>query len=365
MGKLFYWDDTIKRIVNEENILIYGAGMMGKALYRCLSGEPYNKNILGFIVSQKDNNPSNIGHVPVMDLEEGKKYKDYLLLVALHDKNITSALEVLDEQKFTNLLPVTFDGDAWMHIRGNWIRNREKKSKPMYLEQVVEKKCKIYVAYSEHDKILNEIPPLRNFEQPIQVGASLAEKRIFNVCDDVGENISAKNRKYCELTALYWMWKHDISQYLGLSHYRRRFSFSEEQLNRLLDSDVDFIVTMPIVNFAGVKQQYILDHELSDWMIMLDVIHRNYPEYDRTALEVGNGNYYYGYNMFIARREVLDKYCRWLFTILEACENRIGDKPDVYQNRYLGFLSERLLTIFIEQNPNLNVVIADKHFVEK
>ena len=365
MGEFYYWDDTIKKIINEKHILIYGAGMMGNALYRCLSEEPYNKNVLGFIVEKKDNNPSNIGDVQVMDLNEGKAYRDYLVLVALHDKNIISALEILQKNKFTNFYPVTFDGDVWTPIRGNWIRNKKKNSDIMYLDQLVKKKCKIYVACSEYDKQLNEIPTLNSFEQQIQVGASLAKKRIFPVCDDMGENISAKNRMYCELTALYWMWKHDTSQYLGLSHYRRRFHLSGEELDRLIDSGIDFVVTMPIVNFAGVKQQYALDHELSDWKIMMNVIHIKYPEYEQAALEVESGNYYYGYNMFIAHRDVLDSYCKWLFAILEECEKYIGKKQEVYQNRYIGFLSERLLTVFIKKNSDLKVVVTDKHFVEK
>lgn len=365
MGELFYWNEDIKKIVNEKSVLIYGAGMMGNALYRCLSEEPYHKHVTGFIVNQKKNNPSCIGQVPVMDLEEGSAYKNCLILVALHDKHMDLALKTLKEREFTNLLPVTFDGDTWTYIRGNWLRNREKKLTPRYLDQVTEKKCSIYVAYSDRDKNLTEVPPLKRFEQSIQVGAALTQNKRFMVCDDVGENISLKNRKYCELTALYWIWKHDLTQYLGLSHYRRRFTMDENQIYELLETGFDLMVTVPIINFAGVKQQYALDHELSDWETMIDVIHEKYPEYDQAAQKVENGNYYYGYNMFIARREILHQYCKWLFTILEECENRIGEKQDSYQNRYIGFLSERLLTIFIEKNRDLRVIIADKHFVER
>ena len=53
MGELFYWNEDIKKIVNEKSVLIYGAGMMGNALYRCLSEEPYHKHVTGFIVNQK------------------------------------------------------------------------------------------------------------------------------------------------------------------------------------------------------------------------------------------------------------------------------------------------------------------------
>ncbi len=42
--------------------------------------------------------------------------------------------------------------------------------------------------------------------------------------DDQGDNISAKNPLYCELTALYYAWKHLDCEALGLVHYRRFFA---------------------------------------------------------------------------------------------------------------------------------------------
>ena len=80
------------------------------------------------------------------------------------------------------------------------------------------KDIKILVA--THKKYLM---PTDDIYIPIQVGAEGKEDLGFQK-DNEGDNISAKNPFYCELTGMYWAWKNLNADYIGLVHYRRHFA---------------------------------------------------------------------------------------------------------------------------------------------
>ena len=62
---------------------------------------------------------------------------------------------------------------------------------------------------------------------PVQVGTELTNARYERMeYDNNGDNISAKNPQYCELTAQYWAWKNVTCDYYGFFHYRRYLSFA-------------------------------------------------------------------------------------------------------------------------------------------
>lgn len=57
------------------------------------------------------------------------------------------------------------------------------------------------------------------------------------------------------------------------------------------------------------------------------------------------------FNMFIMRRDLLDHYCTWLFDVLDRAERQINlSEYDEYNKRVFGFLSERLLDVWVETN---------------
>ena len=66
-----------------------------------------------------------------------------------------------------------------------------------------------------------------------------------------GDNIDKLNPWYCELTALYYMWKNSTANIIGLEHYRRFFAvtskegwrrLTKQMANDMLDK-ADLIVT--------------------------------------------------------------------------------------------------------------------------
>lgn len=59
--------------------------------------------------------------------------------------------------------------------------------------------------------------PGEDIYAPIQVGGVRIPGMENALRDDTGENISAKNKYYCEMTALYWAWKNLDADCIGWS----------------------------------------------------------------------------------------------------------------------------------------------------
>ena len=374
---MYYAKDLINKLKKEEMLVIYGAGFIAKEVATCLMGEPYHMDISAFLVSTSEGNPRELCGIQVVDLSTGEKlYIDACIIVAVLERYKEEIRENLEEKGFYNVVYLTFESDLWSEVRGNYFKHLVEKRGKLYLtlEEELEKieagvsadseEVHVYCAKCVVDRVLKTDISQYDWEFPIQVGAALTEQRIADITDNQGENISVKNRTFCELTALYWIWKNDKVKYAGLCHYRRHFAMDRELLDKLAVSDIDVVVTIPILNFPNVQAMYANDHCKEDWEIMMQAIHKLHPDYEKTAEQVANDVFYYAYNMFIAHKEILDDYCEWLFSILDYCEEHCQQKENSYQNRFMGFLSERLLTIYLLHNEEmLKIVHAKKNFI--
>ena len=198
---------------------------------------------------------------------------------------------------------------------------------------------------------------------PIQVGKALNKEQFEEIADNTGDNISLKNKIFCELTALYWIWKNVNDEYVGLYHYRRRFALSKNQIMSIL-AHKDVILPKKKRLRISVQEQYIKEHNENDWKVMLDTLKEFYPTYYEFSENVFESNALYMYNMFVMNKEIYDKYCQWLFPLLFKIEEKLKNvKRDNYQNRYIGFMSERLFTLYIQYNK-LNVFESEVLFME-
>ena len=218
---------------------------------------------------------------------------------------------------------------------------------------------KIYVV--THKNFTQKLPD--NY-QPIQVGKMFTHNDLGYISDDTGDNIAEKNKNYCELTALYWIWKNDIkSDIVGLCHYRRYFT-KNEIINSpkffLNDKDIDKIlgkydIIVPKKLYWGnstVRAHYSqYDGFDKDLITTGEVIKEICPDYFNEYDKIVNGKSAFYCNMFITKKEVLNDYCEWLFKVLKKVEEKTDISGySVQEARIYGYISEILLDVWIEHN---------------
>ena len=199
---------------------------------------------------------------------------------------------------------------------------------------------------------------------PVWVGAALRDQQEPEgwARDDAGDNISAKNGSYCELTALYWAWKNLDADYIGLAHYRRHFSRgpfgakehrvarAEDVLAKLMKAPV--VLPTPRNYFIETNySQYAHAHHAEDLDLTRDVLAELHPEVVAAWDASMQRTVGHRFNMAVMRSDLFGQWCDFLFSTLRLVEERsdLSNYSD-YDRRLFGFLSERLLDPWIEAN---------------
>ncbi len=213
----------------------------------------------------------------------------------------------------------------------------------------------VFQAKSHMDKPLTgESSDWPAYIRPIQVGAALTDRKIVNLQDDRGDNISSKNCNYCELTATYYAWKHSSAAYKGICHYRRIFAVNDEQMQMLLqrESDWDVILPYPSIHYPDISTQHTRYVTESDWKAMLQALEELEPAYlEAYEKSVLAGEHcFFNFNMLIAKATVFDDYCSFLFEVLERTEELAAPKGWERADRFAGYLGENLTTIYFLKN---------------
>lgn len=178
--------------------------------------------------------------------------------------------------------------------------------------------------------------------------------------DHTGDNISFKNKNYCELTGLYWVWKNVDCDNVGICHYRRYFVrdchvLAGAEVEALLKEYDLIIPNSGCSQYKNEYEHYAKQHYEKDLCICGDVLREKYPQYYPAFCLSLAGNLMSLGNMVITKKQIFDAYCQWLFDILFEVERRVDISDyDEYQARIMGFLSERLFRVWVMMS-NYNV----------
>ena len=223
---------------------------------------------------------------------------------------------------------------------------------------------------------------------PIQAGAAYhKEKWDGYLQDNTGDNISDKNHSYCELTALYWIWKNIRADYYGLFHYRR-FLYPDVKTRKAYRIEKNPTLTLlnhlGYEHFSEIIQKYDLIvpigekrdetvythygsspfHHIEDLERVGNIIDTQYLEYTKAWEEYTTGTTHYFGNIAIFSKRVLNDYCEWLFSILKEFDHQTDlNKYNSSEMRVDGYLGERLLgTYYIHNKGKLKTLELPRVF---
>lgn len=219
---------------------------------------------------------------------------------------------------------------------------------------------KITVVVATHKPYQMPIDPMY---LPLYVGRA-GKVDLGYVGDNTGDNISEKNSSYCELTGLYWAWKNLDADYIGLTHYRRHFRGKSPEQNDIFDRvltsrEAETLLTKCPVLVAKKRRYYIETnyshfihaHHRESVDALIQLIQEEYPAYVSACNRYFRKTSCHIFNMFIMRRDFLDRYCSWLFEVLEKLEPKVDiSEWSVREQRAWGYLGELMLDIWLEAN---------------
>lgn len=227
---------------------------------------------------------------------------------------------------------------------------------------------------------------------PVLGGAYASHVFDYDLRDDLGENISHFNSLYCENTSTFWIAIHMNDprlKYIGQCAYRRMFDFDEYTDFDKYFKDYDIILPKAIELHKTTIEHYKEWHCLSDLEDMLALIEEKYPDYKDDIARFREQTTLYNGNDFIMKREDYIDYCKFFFPLANEwlIRHNIRGLADVdkyvsekfrqgeyqkfdveeqaiyYQKRIIGFLSERILNIYILHNFK-NIFISPVTLIE-
>lgn len=376
-------------------IAIFGAQSVALGIYQAIRMLYPKQRVKCFLVTSLKQNPRQLAGLPVLEVKDYFDRED-LILIGTPENLHPEIIEMLQKQGFHNYIALDSRKEAvLMELYYREIGKAEAKNteigkatlpldasfSSLHDQKAGSEKAKLQVFLAKHsgDRVLQKAPVLSEWAEYLQVGAigaqednqsseqentyriSRSSNRIgdagnsgglsagYRDCD--GVHISGKNPNYCELTALYWIWKNRLSlpgdtDYYGLFHYRRILDIQEADLFRLKENQVDAVLPYPMLYEPDIRAHHTRYVKDGDWQAMRAALIELQPRYAEAFDEIFTGRYFYNYNILVATPKVFADYCAWLFPILERIEELCQPEREDRADRYMGYLGENLLTLY-------------------
>jgi hypothetical protein len=355
--------EAVRLADNYDNILIFGAQVIAQSIYAALK-EYYRIPVRAFVVSGRAGNPGRIDDVPVLLLREaGFERGRTLVLLAVSEPLHREAAAALALNGYGHVLGI--DSRAEYLIMAPYFRNMTQfallEDCAFAVGAAARGDWRVYMARSAYDRPLAAAPELPEWVVPLHAGAALDGRRLAETADDSGDNISARNRSYAELTATYWVWKNTRCRVKGVCHYRRMLAAGPEALEALESGRIDAVLPLPFVCLPDTRAQWGRFVPPGDWAAAEKALEEAGRPSGAEAGEILAGRYHYSYNMLIARAEVFDDYCAWLFGALERAE---AHGAGAGGGKVMAYMGEVLTSLyFMSRRRGLRVVHGEKEWI--
>lgn len=343
-------------------LVIYGAQGVALGAYKAIKAVFPEKEVECFLVAAMGNNAPVLGGIPVRELQEfvsgmTQEEKDDVEVLIGTPENVMPAIEAgLEDSGLHNFVRLTSIRWADMQ-RDAFLKSGEYMPLSAYPVGCHKADLLVYKMSHYKDKALSTVWTDSSYIKKLQVGGALTDEKVAELNDAAGDNISEKNGNYSELTGLYWIWKNALPKledrsYCGLAHYRRMLELSEDDLLRLVDNDIDVVLPYPMPYEPNIEAHHLRYLSELEWGTVLQALEELQPEYAKASKNILKKVYLYNYNIIIAKSNVIDEYCSWLFPILFRTEELANPDGNKIPNRYIGYIGETLETLYFMYNKD-------------
>ncbi len=292
--------------------------------YREIFLKEYNENLEKYNAKITEMDSNDIEELEMIK----EKLDDYI------GNNLIDEINILCEE-FIGKYPLDFDINLTYayssELRKNKLKatffsrkalsiNYSEMAKKIYERNKVD--IKVYLLETKISNI-----PISNIYTPLLIGGENVSEQM-HLCD----NISPKYDYYGELTAIYWIWKNSMADYIGINYQDKYFRYNMRSNSIANDQDIEkMLLENDIVLSYKAPLKFNIKDRLSCEIIntVREIIVKICPDYEKNYLEVIEENLFFEENLFITNKTVFYNYCKWLFLITFEYEKIEVDLEDM------------------------------------